>query len=138
MTGNAKRRTEARAQREKLMVRSMFDQAEALLLDQERPTSWWWLSYADPTKPPGEQFVGCAVVDAPRVDGDDRLQVTAVLMRATALDCNPGAEVEVSGPIPRHELDEHCPWTHRRRLLTTAEELARVGVDPDQLPGSAL
>lgn len=44
-----------------------------------------WLSFADPTRPTGRQFLGAAIVRADRI-------ITAV-RRAHALGINPGGEV---------------------------------------------
>lgn len=45
----------------------------------------WWLSFCDPAKPKGEQFIGICIVEA--VD-----QITAVKV-THALGINPGGEV---------------------------------------------
>lgn len=45
----------------------------------------WWLSFVDPERPVGEQFLGVALVE-----GSD---VEDVLRRAWREGCNPGGEV---------------------------------------------
>ena len=45
----------------------------------------WWLSFCDPAKPSGEQFLGVALVEA-----DDLPSATR---RAWREGCNPGGEI---------------------------------------------
>jgi hypothetical protein len=45
----------------------------------------WWLSFCDPAKPKGEQFLGVALVEA-----DDLPSATR---RAWREGCNPGGEI---------------------------------------------
>jgi hypothetical protein len=46
----------------------------------------WWLSFADPDKLQGMQFLGVAVVEAPTY--------RAAITKAWATGCNPGGEIE--------------------------------------------
>lgn len=46
---------------------------------------WWWLSFADDTKPQGSQWLGCTVVCAP--------DFMAAILRAHMLRINPGGQV---------------------------------------------
>lgn len=55
--------------------------------------SVWWLSFADPDLPPGTQFLGVVILNAPDF-------MSAVLL-SHALKLNPGGEVQgVELPIP--------------------------------------
>ena len=56
------------------------------------PKSWWMLSFADPTMPVGNQFVGVCFVQASSLPD----AVTVSRMR----HINPGGDVKVEGPIP--------------------------------------
>ncbi len=69
----------------------------------------WWLSFCDPDRPEGNQFLGIAIVLA-----DDFLSA-CFLARLTG--CNPGGEV-MGAPLPDSlELDR----TNMHRLLSRAE-----------------
>lgn len=56
-----------------------------LFLADASPTQWWWLSFVDATRPPGEQFVGLCIVSAPNI--------VAATTVAREFGCNPGGEV---------------------------------------------
>lgn len=71
----------------------------------------WWLSFADGTKPTGEQFLGVAIVEA--------LGFIEAVRVAHLLGINPGGEVR-GGPVPT----EPYPETVRNRLLSKDEILA--------------
>lgn len=47
---------------------------------------WWWLSFADPDRPKGAQFLGAAIVQ-----GRD---IAEANQRAWTLKINPGGEVQ--------------------------------------------
>jgi hypothetical protein len=76
---------------------------------------WWWLSFADPARPRGAQFLGVAVVFA--IDLGDAMST------AWRSNCNPGGQVggrpvpESLGPPPP-ELDH--------RLVSNPDDLDRV------------
>lgn len=74
----------------------------------------WWLSYADPAKPPGEQFLGIAVVEAPTF--------AAAMSEAWRRGANPGGECR-GFPL----ADERVPPEARNRLLPRAE-MQRLGL----------
>ncbi len=64
-------------------------------------TNWWWLSFCDPDKPEGSQFLGACIVDGE--DFSDALSV------AWAAKCNPGGEiafVQIGETIP----EEAANW----------------------------
>lgn len=69
---------------------------------------WFWLSFADPTRPAGEQFLGACIVEAPD-------PISAVQM-SWALGCNPGGEVKFA------VLPMAPPEDKRGRLLGPDED----------------
>lgn len=81
--------------------------------------TWWWLSFADPERPEGEQFLGAVVIDA---DGETPFHAH---FAATALGLNPGGEM-VSIQIPAEIVEANVPERFRRRLLSEAE-VAEMG-----------
>jgi hypothetical protein len=76
---------------------------------------WWWLSFCDPKRPHGQEFLGVAVV--PALDFGRAVRV------AWALGCNPGGAVRgwriPAGCEPAKQL--------RNRLLTSPTDLAAAG-----------
>lgn len=82
-----------------------------------RGQCWWWLSFADPARPRGSQFLGVAAVLATDL-GD-------AMSAAWRSGCNPGGHVggrpmpESFGPPPP-ELDH--------RLVSNPDDLDRVTV----------
>lgn len=92
-------------------ARSAFEAriAEVMATEARGPTALWMLSFADPTRPKGSQYLGGAVVAATGPVG----AVTA----AHLYGCNPGGEVATVGPLP---IDAIGPEWHNR-LLTRAE-----------------
>jgi len=50
------------------------------------PLCYWWLSFCDPDKPKGTQFLGVAIVVAQNFG--------AAVLTAGLAGCNPGGEVE--------------------------------------------
>lgn len=71
----------------------------------------FWLSFADPGKPKGAQFLGVAVLSAD--------SFADAISRAHALRINPGGEVQ-GFEIPPEGWDK-IPANMRDRLLTRAE-----------------
>ncbi len=69
----------------------------------------YWLSFADPDKPRGTQFLGVAIVE--------ELDFIGAIKRAHALGCNPGGEV-LGYTVPER-IDVPEVWMDR--LLTRAE-----------------
>jgi hypothetical protein len=82
---------------------------------------WWWLSFCDGSRPPGSQFLGVCIVDAPAPSPDDegRAALATAIVRAHALGINPGGEVQASWLCPLSEPRLQREWTHR--LLSRAE-----------------
>jgi hypothetical protein len=74
----------------------------------------WWLSFADPHKPEGQQFLGCAVMA-----GAD---LGAAARNAHVFGCNPGGEV-LGVEFPE-DLAALVPARWRRRLLSREDVAA--------------
>lgn len=81
----------------------------------------WYLSFCDPDKPQGSQFLGACIVA-----GDDLL---SAIQTAYGLACNPGGEV-VGQPVPE-DLVRHVGPQWLERLLTRAE---CAGLDAELKP----
>lgn len=105
-------------------------------------TQTWWLSFCDPDKPEGQQFLGAAIVDVdvmdvaraepsttairaahdlpPLIESGARWMAAAV-WKSHRLKCNPG------GAVATLRIDEHPdfatigPRYPRGRLLSRAE-----------------
>jgi hypothetical protein len=75
----------------------------------------WWLSFADPGRPSGTQFLGVAVVQAPTF--------SAAIVRSHRIGANPGGEVASMGPLPPGSIA--AEW--HDRLLSAAEVGAMPG-----------
>jgi len=88
-----------------------------------RALKTYWLSFCDPDKPAGEQFLGVAIVEA-EPGSTDRETVARAIRRAWALNINPGGEV-MTTCLPDDSL-HLIPATARNRLLSK-EEAEDVG-----------
>ena len=73
--------------------------------------TYYWLSFKDPDKPQGQQFLGACAVEA------DSLEVA--IMRAWQLGINPGGEV-AHIKVPKR-LEKNIPRYGLNRLITKAE-----------------
>lgn len=85
---------------------------------------WLWLSFADPRRPVGEQFLGVAIVA-----GTDAISGA---VEAHRLGINPGGEVE-AWQLPQGWL-MRAEFTNR---LITGDEAQRLGAEhpaPGELP----
>lgn len=71
-----------------------------------------WLSFADPNRPEGEQYLGAVIIDAPDF-------LTAVKLTHW-MQINPGGEVVEFGCDPA-KLEERVSASHRGRLLSRAD-----------------
>lgn len=68
------------------------------------PLTWWWLSFADATRPKGQQNLGVAIVKA---------TCSADAMRVSwRTGCNPGGEV-MSVRVPEGKGDPPIAWQHK-------------------------
>jgi hypothetical protein len=83
----------------------------------------FWLSFCDPAKPEGSQFLGASIVET--------CHYTLATREAWAQNCNPGGEVRIteisddalnSDPAIATKLK-----THMNRLMTKAD-LAEIGL----------
>ncbi len=108
----------------------------------------WWLSFCDPDKPTGQQFLGVAIVDVGEADmqrarpvadavraqhglgpvDDDTAWMAAAIQQSHRARCNPGGEVgavHIDDAPAFHEKDATLP---RNRLLTR-DELEDFGLE---------
>ena len=92
-------------------------QREQQLLAQEatQPLGWWWLSFCDPDKPSGQQFLGCSIVQARGFLG--------AVFTARQKGCNPGGEVKGSSLPNGLKIDG---WTNRLLTREECDEFDRV------------
>jgi hypothetical protein len=74
---------------------------------------WFYLSFADPKLPEGEQFLGGAYVRG--------VNEGAAVGRSHKLGINPGGEVMTFGPLADEAMAENVPEPQRERLLTREE-----------------
>lgn len=81
---------------------------KAMLLAQEQgnPPALWWMSFCDPDKPKGQQFLGVAIVEAPGF--------IHAHQKTWSLGINPGGEIQASQV-------EDVPAEYRNRLLSLIE-----------------
>lgn len=80
-------------------------------------STWYWMSFCDPDKPEGEQFLGVVIVDGGSEHPSVGIHMAAVAAYATG--CNPGGEV-VAIQLPQWAVEHVVPaWSNR--LLTRAE-----------------
>ena len=92
-------------------------------MDRNNETNWWWLSFCDPERPEGKQFLGVAIVTAEVEDVFDALtyagerEIGLAIRRTHDLGINPGGEVSGILIPPEHVPDER----YRDRLLDRAE-----------------
>lgn len=75
---------------------------------EHHPIVYWYISFCDPDRPEGEQFLGAAIVKAPS------LHHAITVSHLTG--CNPGGEAVVFGPI-----GGKLPPQWLFRVLTAAE-----------------
>lgn len=75
--------------------------------------TWFYLSFADPHRPEGTQFLGGLYIEAKTLPE----ALTASHVRGL----NPGGGVQVVGPIPDEMMDKNVPVADRHRLLSRKE-----------------
>lgn len=75
------------------------------------PPAWWWLSFADPERPEGTQFLGACLVKASNVP--------MALRRAHELHINPGGQVAAWGPF----TDGEIPADQKRNVLLGRDDI---------------
>jgi len=83
-------------------------------------TSSWWLSFADPTRPTGTQFLGaCIIPKAPNV--------MIAALKAKAHGCNPGGEV---AGFPFDPLTNPLATQFQPFKLYSSDEIAAIQGTP--------
>jgi hypothetical protein len=96
---------------------TLRDQAAILglaeVLEDPQPDEWFYVSFADPDLPIGQQFLGAIYVRGYTLEG--------AITRAHLLGINPGGEAQAYGPFDVLTLAEHVPEGDRERLLTREE-----------------
>jgi hypothetical protein len=102
-----------------MLTKEEFEARTVELLTEEssEPAAWWWLSFADPKRPKGKQFLGACLVQARGFLG--------AVMVAKRAGINPGGEVQGMGPIPA-DADIKPGWTGRLLSREECEEFDRV------------
>lgn len=90
------------------MNAEQVQERKAMLLAQElgNPPAQWWMSFCDPDKPKGQQFLGVVVVEA--------LGFMHAQQKAWALGINPGGEIQAC------QVDG-VPVKYHDKLLSRAE-----------------
>lgn len=95
-------------------VRRAVAAGAAEILADPFPDVWFFVSFADPARPAGTQFLGGLYVRGATFE--------AAWVRSHALGINPGGEAQFIGPLTTAELDENgVPPADRERLLTREE-----------------
>lgn len=91
-----------------MLTPEQVGERRTLLLAQERdnPPVLWWLSFCDPGRPKGQQFLGVAVVEASGL--------MHAHQRTWALGINPGGEIQAC-PVGG------VPIEYRDRLLSRTD-----------------
>lgn len=90
------------------MNAEQVQERKAMLMAQEQdnPPTLWWMSFCDPEKPKGQQFLGVCIVEAPGF--------MHAHQKAWALGINPGGEIQATQV-------ESVPVEYLDRLLSRAE-----------------
>ena len=86
--------------------------------EPDQVTIWVWLSFADPHKPRGQQFLGAAIVEASGRDGREIMR--SAMDRAWKLGINPGGSV-----MPQQVDPKSFPEDCLNRLLSRNEIIER-------------
>lgn len=95
--------------------------AELMKQEMNEPENFWWLSFCDPDKPPGTQFLGCIVV---RAHG-----LTDALTKCNAMMINPGGEVKGLQIPDSEEVNLRLVPAVCNRLLSL-KEMIDLGWEP--------
>lgn len=88
---------------------------ELMEKDMSKPESWWWLSFADPNKDPGEQFLGVIITTGGGIG--------EITQKLWLMGINPGGEVQAY-PLP----DDHIPDEQYRNKLLSKDDLEEAGL----------
>ena len=76
---------------------------------------FWWLSFADPDLPEGQQFIGVIIAQG--------YTISAVITETHLRGVNPGGECQFAEIPP-----EHVPPTHLHWKLLSYANLAEAGL----------
>lgn len=87
----------------------------------DTPPTWWYLSFVDRAldpppdqqRPGGPSWLGACWVKAPNAP--------MACSAAWELECNPGGEVSMLGPVSDEDMDAHVPEDQRNRLLSRTD-----------------
>jgi hypothetical protein len=98
---------------------------EAIAREADQPRQTWWLSFADPARPPGEQFLGVVIVD------DCPGLVTARVRMAEAGVVSPGGEIRAAGFDPAQGPGDQAAALARlpRLRLLSLADLRAAGME---------
>lgn len=95
----------------------------AALLKEEMNQSedYWWLSFCDPDKPEGTQFLGAIIVKAHGI--------TDAITKCNAMMINPGGEVK-GMPIPITEETQKRLTPDVLHRLLSVQDMVDLGWEP--------
>jgi hypothetical protein len=79
------------------------------------PTFFWWLSFSDPRRPEGQQFIGVLIMEG--------MTLPEVIMESHARGLNPGGECQFVKIPP-----EYVPPAQFHNRLLSYTELASAGL----------
>lgn len=82
------------------------------------PVKLYFLSFCDPAKPKGSQFLGACLVEGIGAE-DERDDKAGAVRNAWRLKCNPGGEVACQ-EVPE-SMTKHVDASWRHRLLSREE-----------------
>ena len=107
----------------------------------DRPASkTFWMSFCDPDKPKGQQFLGACVIDVTREEADEAQidvmlrfpfaqpgadWIAAATRKAHELGCNPGGEIMTTDVPPENPLLAH----YQRGVLYDRATIERIDAE---------
>lgn len=91
-------------------TREEFDKRMFEVIAEEDEWGWYYLSFADDSRPKGERWLGCCFVQA--------RGVVSAAATASMFECNPGGEIACWGPL---DLPDGPREGYAYRLLTKEE-----------------
>jgi hypothetical protein len=78
---------------------------------------YWWLSFADPDRPEGQQFLGCVITEA--------VDFLSAVIKSHRLSINPGGEVQAV-VLPKNLYSKYAEENYVDRLIV-APEVYNIG-----------
>jgi hypothetical protein len=108
-------------------VAALTQERAAAILEEERATgelAWWYMSFADSSRPKGQQWLGACIVEG--------YGLATATRRSWELGVNPGGGV-LAGPIPPEAVEKFKD--HFNKLYRTREELETVFGPADRVEG---